>query len=90
MNGLKKYHPTATVYTGSQELFNAFDGLKNSKGTAMIKPIIDPDGKPTIGKQVLDDPDWDNQGLTYIDGVDVRDLLIEIPYCYWETEDEEL
>lgn len=81
----KKYHPTLKVFTGPLWLFEMFNGYRNEKGTAELKPVIDPDGNPIIGKQVLEDPTWDTiPNASNINGKALRDWLIEIPYCYLE------
>ena len=85
----KVYHPTLTVYTAPMWLYEMFNGYRNDKGTAELRPVIDPDGNPIIGKQVLDDPDWDNiPNAANINGKPLREWLTEIPYCYLETPTE--
>lgn len=79
---MKQYHTTLKVLTGPQWLFEAFNGYTNAKGTAMIQPLIDPDGKPIIGKSILTDPTWNLQDE--INGKPIVEWLEEIPYCYLE------
>lgn len=77
-------HPTRTVLTGPEWLFELYNGYVNKLGTAKIQPIIDPDGKPIIGKSILSDPDWD---LTIdVNGRPVSDWLEEIPHVYDDGE----
>lgn len=84
-----KKHPNIKVFTGPDWLFQMFDGFTNPKGTALIKPVIDPYGTPIIGKQVLDDPDWDFIDAQLIPDPNnpsdkrlVRDWLVETDYYY--------
>jgi hypothetical protein len=81
---IKIYHPTMKVFTGPQWLFDAFNGYTNAKNTAMILPIIDPDGKPIISKNIITDSTWNLQDE--INGKPIIDWLVEIPYCYYEGE----
>jgi len=85
---IKTYHPTRKVLTGPQWLFDLYKGFKNDKGTAIIQPIIDPDGVPIIGTSILNSQDFDvditiinpttNQPTT------PRAEIWEIPHCYYE------
>ena len=86
-------HPTRTVYTVKASLVPLLNGLTNQKGTASIIAATDPDGNPIVGKQVLDDPDYD-----YLEGAQIadpdnptdkrliRDWLVEIPHKYEDGE----
>lgn len=86
---MKAYHPTLKVITAPHWLFEMFNGIKNKRGTAILKPIIDPDGNPIVGKQVLKDPDWqDLPNAENINGKPLVEWLEEIPYCYLETPTE--
>lgn len=78
------------VLTGDEWLFRAVDGLTNDKGTAILKPVIDPNGNPILGKAVLVDPDW-NPDAEIInpetgETTTFRKESIEIAYCYNESE----
>lgn len=42
----------------SKTLFKQMYGHKNTKGTAELRPQMDPDGVYIISKQILTDPDW--------------------------------
>ena len=74
------------VYTGPMWLFEMFNEFKHPSKPSMLKPVIDPDGDPIIGIQVLEDPDWD-----YLEGVEVfskliRDHITIKKYKYVEEE----
>ena len=91
MAQVKKYHPTLTVYTGSQQLFQLFNGIQTASGRSKIEPTIDPDGNYIIGKGIFDAPQWDTTGIGTLNGVPgipdgtrIESLLTEIPLCYWE------
>lgn len=79
---MKKYHPTLTVFTGPQWLFEMFNGYTNKKGTAQIIPVIDPDGKPIINKNIANDPTWNLNDM--VNGKPIIEWLEEVPYCYIE------
>ena len=92
MTAIKKYHPTLKVITGHKWLFEMFNGTKNKKGTAILEPVIDPDGNPIIGKQILTSTDFDidieiKNPLTS-ETTTPRNEMWEIPYCYLETPEE--
>lgn len=74
---------TKTVYTAPLWLFEMFNGYRNNKNTAMIKPILDANDTPIIGKSIIDDITWDlHTEVTSPDG-ETKQLvkwLIEIPY----------
>lgn len=74
------------VFTGPEWLFNHFNEYTNPNGTAMIKPIIDPDGDPIIGTKVLDDPDWDFLDDVVLNGKLIREHLVIKKYKYEEVE----
>lgn len=81
------------VITGPIWLFTMFNGFKNPKETAMLKPIIDPDGNPVISPKVLQDPTWkfiDGSAIEDpINSSDIRPItgwLSEINYKYIEEE----
>lgn len=46
------------VFTGPQWLYDMFEGFENSKGTAIIKPVLDNKDRPVLGVFVLQDPTW--------------------------------
>ena len=75
-----------TVLTGPQWLFEMFNGLKNPKGTAEIRPVIDADGEPIIGMEVLDDTTWDYLQDVLIFGLRIRDHLTPKKYSYIQNE----
>ena len=46
------------VFTAPMWVFDIFNGYKHPEKNSVIKPIIDPEGDPVIGINVLSDPDW--------------------------------
>jgi hypothetical protein len=49
------------VFTGPTWLFEAFNGYRNTQGTAMIVPVFDAQERPIIGTSILNDTTWNLQ-----------------------------
>lgn len=57
------------VITGPNWLFDLYNGYKNEKGTAEIKPVLDKYDRPILGMSVLKDPDFEHiEKVTSTDG----------------------
>jgi hypothetical protein len=82
MSLVKKYHPTAKVFTGPTWLMDQFNGF--TRGASKIEVVIDPDGKPIIGTTIATDITWDLQII--VNGKPLIEWLEEIPYCYYEDD----
>ena len=84
-------HPTKKVLTGPEWIYQLFDGF--TRGNSMIKPIQDPDGNWILGKAILGSKKWDlsmRVGPSPNEQKPIYEWLEEIPFVYWEYEEQEL